>query len=161
MWLTPWRNRTSSVRSAAAWVTCESAAAPKIVRLLLWPVRPNAPCGTLIELLDRPARGTVEQVQAPHVDAKPHAVTRAHTQVGIDPRRDRVAAHRAVQELVRAQHLGDLDFEVEPRMALARVLRERFGPDAQDALLDARRGRQLELEASRLGSGAVNGDRNK
>src|SRR5258708_26331470 len=136
MWLTAWSNRTSSVRSAAAWVTCESAAAPKIVRLLLWPVRPKAPCGTLIELLDRPARGTVEQVQAPHVDAKPHAVTRAHTQVWIDPRCDRVAAHGAVEELVGAQHFGHLDFQVEPRGALAWVLRERLGPDAQHALLD-------------------------
>jgi hypothetical protein len=32
--VTPWRSRTSSVRSATSWVTRESAAAPKTVRVL-------------------------------------------------------------------------------------------------------------------------------
>ena len=41
MWLTPCASSSSSVRSASACETLPSAAAPKIVRLLSWPVRPN------------------------------------------------------------------------------------------------------------------------
>src|SRR6266540_1173695 len=41
MWLTPCASSRSSVRSASACETLPSAAAPKIVRLLSWPVMPN------------------------------------------------------------------------------------------------------------------------
>src|SRR5438270_386966 len=41
MWFTPCSSRTSSVLSASAWETDPSAAAPKIVRVLSWPVLPN------------------------------------------------------------------------------------------------------------------------
>ncbi len=41
MWLTPCSSRTSSVRSASACETDPSAAAPKIVRVLSWPVDPK------------------------------------------------------------------------------------------------------------------------
>src|SRR5713226_714110 len=46
-------------------------------------------------------------------------------------------------------------------MAVAWVLRQRLGPDAQHALLYARRGRQFELKAGRFGRGALDGDWNE
>src|SRR5947207_14365640 len=41
MWFTPCSRRRSSVSSASDCVTEPSAAAPKIVRVLSWPVLPN------------------------------------------------------------------------------------------------------------------------
>ena len=41
MWLTPCSSRSSSVRPESAWETSPTAAAPKIVRLLSWPVLPK------------------------------------------------------------------------------------------------------------------------
>src|SRR5262245_28318359 len=41
MWLTPCSSSRSRVRSASACETLATAAAPKIVRVLSWPVRPN------------------------------------------------------------------------------------------------------------------------
>lgn len=55
----------------------------------------------------------VEQVEASHVDAEPHAVARPDLELRVDPRGDRVATDRAVDELVGAEHLGHLDLQVE------------------------------------------------
>ena len=41
MWFTPCSRSSSSVRSASACETWLSAAAPKMVRVLSWPVLPN------------------------------------------------------------------------------------------------------------------------
>src|SRR2546421_468221 len=49
MWLTPCSSSSSSVRSASSWVTRLSAAAPKSVRVLSCPVRPNG-CFSIISV---------------------------------------------------------------------------------------------------------------
>ncbi len=41
MWLIPATVATSKVASACSWLMFHNAAAPKINRLLSWPVRPN------------------------------------------------------------------------------------------------------------------------
>src|SRR3954464_8399468 len=47
MWLTPCSSTSPSVRAAWACETEPSAAAPKIVRVLSWPVRPNGAVGII------------------------------------------------------------------------------------------------------------------
>ena len=47
MWFTPWRSRTSSTPSARSWRIEPRAAAPKIVRVLWWPVRPKGAVGNM------------------------------------------------------------------------------------------------------------------
>src|SRR5437660_7748137 len=41
----PCSSSTSNARSATSWLTRDSAAAPKITRVLSWPVRPNGRSG--------------------------------------------------------------------------------------------------------------------
>src|SRR5574342_551155 len=41
MWLIPYRSSSSSARSASAWLARASAAAPKTVTVLRWPLRPK------------------------------------------------------------------------------------------------------------------------
>src|SRR5437660_5347874 len=131
-----------------------------MVLLLLWPVRPKASCRT-IELEDRPARWPVEEVEAAHVDAEPKAVPGADLEVGVHAGGDGVRAHYAVQELVGAEHLGDLDLQVHTRMSIGRVLGQCFRPDPQYPLLDASSGGQLDVESARFGGLSLDGDRNE
>src|SRR5688572_17085480 len=49
MWLMPYSNSTSNVRSASAWLTRPNAAAPKMVTVLSCPVRPKV-CLRIIAL---------------------------------------------------------------------------------------------------------------
>ena len=67
MWLMPCSSSSSSVRSASACVTVPSAAAPKIVRVLSWPVLPNG------AFLDHSPTLTVPT---------PHDVIRSATRLG-------------------------------------------------------------------------------
>src|SRR5262245_52817926 len=65
MWFTPCSSSSSSVRSASSWVTFHpSAAAPKIVRELSWPVLPKGALAITARAYtlgarDRPARPRV------------------------------------------------------------------------------------------------------
>src|SRR5437879_725491 len=64
MWLIPCSRRTSRVRSASSCVTREREAAPKMTRVLSWPVRPNGRVGIGISLILRGGdgeRGTDER----------------------------------------------------------------------------------------------------
>src|SRR5918997_2748592 len=51
MWLTPWRSSRASTSSARAWPMEARPAAPKMTRLLSWPVRPNGAVGIMRCLL--------------------------------------------------------------------------------------------------------------
>src|SRR5438105_6375264 len=65
MWLTPWRRRTSRVSSATCCETRPSAAAPKMILVLLCRVRPNRAFGITSPTYTgpgRPARAWLDRV---------------------------------------------------------------------------------------------------
>src|SRR6266516_2607598 len=117
MWFTPCLSKISSVASASACETEPSAAAPKIVRVLSWPVLPNAAVAitALPYVLSRSREGA---------RFWPPRSSRAFTDLlrvrGASPRRPSECSQaRARTRQTRAG--GGTDGGVEPAEAVARA----------------------------------------
>src|SRR5919202_1788996 len=78
MWLTPRSSSSSKVRSASSCVTRLNAAAPKMVRVLWCPVRPNGCFSIIVPLPALCAHGDPDGpgvATAPHRSPTPSATT--------------------------------------------------------------------------------------
>src|SRR6266540_2965667 len=96
MWLIPYPSSTSSVWSATAWVTPDSAAAPKITRVLRCPVRPNSAVSIAMVLTCRWSVSAERLLQPPRPAVGHH--------LGVDEQR---GAPRAGQPLGGTVEVGD------------------------------------------------------
>src|SRR6266511_4941701 len=96
MWLIPYPSSTSSVWSATAWVTPDSAAAPKITRVLRCPVRPNSAVSIVMVLTCRWSVSAERLLQPPRPAVGHH--------LGVDEQR---GAPRAGQPLGGTVEVGD------------------------------------------------------
>src|SRR5579883_1703038 len=152
MWLTPCSITSSRVRSATSWVTRASAAAPKIVFVLLCPVRPNG-CVAIIAMslsctststsvgsrqvdvhrLNADAAGAGEAIEHQPTGAAEdagleavHLLIHTHALVAVDP-----AARLDIDLLARPQHLlEDVAVAVQPDDALVVRGRETIDEEA-------------------------------
>src|ERR687883_1247464 len=96
MWFTPYCSSTSSVRSASSWVTELSAAAPKMARVLMWPVRPNG-CVAIIPLLPH----NVQSVRCADAPSLKYARSMPGQGRGVPPGpRPATADHRSGQDVM-------------------------------------------------------------
>src|SRR5438309_39149 len=138
MWFTPCSRRSSSVRSASAWETEASAAAPKIVRVLSWPVFPNG--AVAITVFDRTSSRTGSaQPAADELAKKRLELPTPPREPVLDGGRPRIEyaplEHTCVDELrqARRQRGGRNASErlaklVEARCAFDRCVEDRQGP---------------------------------
>ena len=173
MWLMPCSSRRSSTRSAVAWSTRPSAAAPKITAELLWPVRPKDASRSSSAGL--PSRRLLAASLAPPAarGAPPRRADRAER---VDPpagaSRSRSAAKAAGpgRRAWQAVRIADMNWmQVEeylrarrPRGAAARQHRAAQPPAAHRRLHPPRAGRGRGRRAARragLSGGAVRASR--